>query len=112
MSNSTESRLRRLRRRRQTEALPDTLDPIAIAMQAANEGSRLADPAHTLIANQTRLLRLQIGSERIAIGLKLLLGLTGLVVAWALVRWSGRQRIVGALWWTVSRCHQASPNEA
>lgn len=50
-------------------------------MQAANESSRLADPAHALIVSQNRLLKLQIGSERIAVGLKLLLGLAGLMVA-------------------------------
>lgn len=78
--NGPQSRWKRSRRSRRAAALPDTLDPVEIALQAANDGTMLVDPAHALIVSQNHLIRLQIGTERIAIGLKLLLGVAGLVV--------------------------------
>ena len=80
--------------------LPDSPDPIEIALKAVNAGAPADGPAAMLLAKQgglideqRRLISVQIASERMGVALKVLTGLVGLVVALALgsMAWSASQ---------------------
>jgi tetratricopeptide (TPR) repeat protein len=72
--------------RRRTRRTPPitTPDPIEIAMEAQASGKTPAGVAARLLAKQERLVGWQIASERAAFALKVLTGLAGAAVAFAL----------------------------
>ena len=63
------------------EPLPDSADPVEIAMDLERDDARADSPARRLLVDQGRLVRTQIASERMGVGLKVLGGLAGLVAA-------------------------------
>jgi tetratricopeptide (TPR) repeat protein len=71
--------------------LPDSFDPLEMALDADRSDPAPDSPARTLLRNQNQLImadlkhrRLQINSERAGLGLKVLTGLAGLIAAGAL----------------------------
>ncbi len=75
-------------RRARNERAPTTPDPIEIAMEAESSGTKPSGVAYEVLAKQSVLLdadlrhrRWQIASERAGYGLKVLIGLGGLVIA-------------------------------
>ncbi len=80
--------------------LPDSPDPIEIALKAVNAGAPSDSPAALLLVKhgglideQRRLISVQIAGERMGVALKVLTGLVGLVIALALgsMVWSASQ---------------------
>jgi tetratricopeptide (TPR) repeat protein len=71
------------------EPLPDSADPVEIAMDAERGDARADSPARRLLVDQGRLVRTQIASERMGVVLKVLTGLAGLIAAGglALMAW-------------------------
>lgn len=66
----------------QPEPLPDSLDPVEIAL---DEDRHSPDtPARALLVNQNRLVLMQLASERMGVVLKALTGVAGLAAAAAL----------------------------
>ena len=63
------------------ERAPTTPDPIEIAMEAEASGEAAEGIAHEVLRKQSALIGWQIASERAALGIRVLLGLAGLVVA-------------------------------
>jgi hypothetical protein len=80
-------------RSRRGRSAPTTPDPIEIAMEAEASGHAPRGVAERLLVDQGQLVRAQLTSERLAIGLKLLTGLAGLtlVVGLAVMVWSASQ---------------------
>jgi hypothetical protein len=87
-------------KRRKAAALPDTPDPIEIAMAEVNSGSAGTGAAQLLLEKQARLIdadlvhrRWQIATERAAAAFKAVLALGGLalLLAAGLFIWSARQ---------------------
>jgi tetratricopeptide (TPR) repeat protein len=78
---------------RQPEPLPDSPDPVEIAMDLERHDPAPDSPARRLLINQNRLVTTQIASERLGAGLKLLTGLAGIAAAIALgvMAWSAAQ---------------------
>ena len=85
--------IKRPARRAKAERAPTTADPIEIAMEAQAGGLPAAGPAHDLLVAHGRLVRLQIASERVGLGLRLLTGAAGLAAAVA----------VGTFVWSASQ---------
>ena len=69
------------RTRVKAERAPTTPDPIEIAMEAEASGEAAEGIAHEVLRKQSALIGWQIASERAALGIRVLLGLAGLVVA-------------------------------
>jgi tetratricopeptide (TPR) repeat protein len=63
------------------EPLPDSADPVEIAMDAERDDHRPDSPARRLLVDQGRLVRTQIASERMGVVLKVLTGVAGLIAA-------------------------------
>ena len=74
---------RRSRKRR--EAAPKTADAVEIAMDRIIAGEPEDGPAHAVLRGHRDLLRWQTISERMSVALKVLTGLTGVLVAGALI---------------------------
>ncbi|WP_309628893.1 hypothetical protein [Brevundimonas sp.] len=81
MSDQTEGRRSRKRR----EAAPTTADAVEIAMDRIIAGEPEDGPAHAVLRGHRDLLRWQTISERMSVALKVLTGLTGVLVAGALI---------------------------
>jgi tetratricopeptide (TPR) repeat protein len=64
--------------------LPDSYDPVEIALDAQRGDPAPDSPARTLLVNQNRLILMQIASERVGMVLKGLMGLGGVAAATAL----------------------------
>ncbi|MDB5432240.1 MAG: hypothetical protein JWP35_3356 [Caulobacter sp.] len=75
--------------------LPDSFDPLEMALDAERGDPAPDSPARVLMKEQTRLVRLQIASERAGVALKAATGLAGLVVALAL----------GSMVWSAAHDH-------
>ena len=67
--------------RPQAESLPDSSDPIEIAMDLERENESASSPARLLLIDQRRLVRSQILSERMGAALKVLAALAGFLAA-------------------------------
>ncbi|MDB5432243.1 MAG: hypothetical protein JWP35_3359 [Caulobacter sp.] len=64
--------------------LPDSYDPVEIALDAERGDPARDSPARALLVNQNRLILMQIASERVGMILKALTGLAGVTAATAL----------------------------
>ena len=75
------------------EPLPDSNEPVEIAMDLERHDPSPDSPARRLLINQNRLVTTQIASERLGAALKLLTGLAGVAAAIALgvMAWSASQ---------------------
>ena len=78
---------------RRSEPLPDSPEPVEIAMDLERHDPAPDSPARRLLINQNRLVLSQIASERMGVALKLLTAVAGLVAAVALgvMVWSASQ---------------------
>jgi len=78
---------------RGAEPLPDSPDPVEIALDQQRHDPAPDSPARRLLIDQGRLIRTQIASERMGVALKLLTAVAGIAVAAAL----------GVMAWDASR---------
>jgi hypothetical protein len=63
------------------EPLPDSPEPVEIAMDLERHDPSPDSPARRLLVNQNRLVGMQIASERMGVALKMLTALAGLAAA-------------------------------
>ena len=91
--DETQPKLRQPQTPREPLPLPDSTDPIDIALKAVNAGAPPDGPVAMLLKKQGGLIDAQIASERMGLALKVLTGLVGLVFALALgsMVWSASQ---------------------
>ncbi|HEX8569863.1 MAG TPA: hypothetical protein VF699_08075 [Caulobacteraceae bacterium] len=80
-------------RRRGPEPLPDSPNPLDIAMDAERHDPAADSPARALLVNQNKLVKTQIASERMGVALKALTGVAAIAAA----------AVLGTLVWQAAR---------